>query len=77
MKSLRIAAAIILLGCGPAFAQVGMTTSPTPRLEATSPIGMSPGAPVAQTGIPVGIRSNFVQVPGLLASGSFICRGMI
>jgi hypothetical protein len=77
VKSLGIAAAMIFLGCSPAFAQVGMTTSPTPGLEATSPLGMSPGAPVAQTGIPLGIRLNFVQVPGLLASASFICRGMI
>jgi hypothetical protein len=54
MKSLRIAAAMMFLGCGPALAQVGMTTSPTPGLEATSPLGMSPGAPVAPAGIPFG-----------------------
>jgi len=52
MKSLRIAAAMILLGCGLAFAQVGMTTSPTRGLEATSPLVISPGAPVAQSRIP-------------------------
>jgi hypothetical protein len=66
MKSLRIAAAIILLGCGPAFAQVGMTTSPTPGLEATSPLGMSPGAPVAQTGIPLGATE--LASPGISAA---------
>jgi hypothetical protein len=54
MKSLRIAVAMILPGCGPAFAQVGMTGSPTRGLDVTSPLGMLPGAPVAQTRIPSG-----------------------
>jgi hypothetical protein len=68
MKGLRIAAAMIFLGCSPAFAQVGMTTSPTPGLEATSPLGMSPGAPVAQTGIPLGATE--LASPGLSAAAT-------
>jgi multidrug efflux system membrane fusion protein len=70
MKSLRIAAAMILLGCSPAFAQIGMTTGPTPGLEATSPLGMSPGAPVAQTGIP--LKANFPNAAHRLWPGELV-----
>jgi hypothetical protein len=66
MRSVRIAAAMMLLGCSPAFTQVGMTTSPTPGLEATSPLGMSSGAPVAQTGIPLGATE--LASPGISAA---------
>ena len=45
-----------------------MTTSPTPGLEATSPLGMSPGAPVAQTGIPLGATALASPGSGLLVS---------
>jgi hypothetical protein len=64
MKSLWIAATTIFLGCGSAFAQVGMTTSPSPGLEATSPLVMSPGAPVAQTGIPWAFAQTLFRCRG-------------
>ena len=43
-----------LLGCNPAFAQVGGVGIPTPGIAATSPLGMAPGSSVSPTGIPMG-----------------------
>jgi hypothetical protein len=76
MKYLWIALVTISLGCGSVFAQVGMTTSPTPGIEATSPLGMSPGisfgvspdAAVAPTGIPLGATE--LASPGISPAAS-------
>ncbi|MGA2125296.1 MAG: hypothetical protein ABSG76_04000, partial [Xanthobacteraceae bacterium] len=53
--------------CGTAFAQVGGMGSSTPRIGATSPLGMTlgmaPGSPVPPAGIPLG--SMELASPGL------------
>jgi hypothetical protein len=58
MRRLWMIAAIAMLGCSPAFAQVGGMSVPTPGIAATSPLGMSgalqPGTSVGPTGIPLG-----------------------
>jgi len=76
MKYQWVALVTISLGCSSAFAQVGMTTSPTPGIEATSPLGMSPGmsfgvspgAAVAPTGIPLGATE--LASPGISPAAS-------
>lgn len=45
---------IVLLGCHPVSAQVGVMGSPTPGMGATSPLGITPGLPVPPAGIPFG-----------------------
>jgi hypothetical protein len=58
MRRLWMIAATAMLGCSPAFAQVGGVSVPTPGIAATSPLGMSgalqPGTSVGPTGIPLG-----------------------
>ena len=58
-----------LFGCNAAFAQITGTDSILP-LEATSPLGMGPGSPVAPTGIPLGATE--MASPGMspLTSGA-------
>jgi hypothetical protein len=68
MKRLWIATVVAtLLSCGsafsPAFSQVGGMGSPTPGIAATSPLGMTPGASVQPTGIPLGATE--LASPGL------------
>jgi hypothetical protein len=47
--------AVVLLGCGSAYAQIGgMNISPGAPLGITSPLGLGPGSPVAPSGIPMG-----------------------
>jgi hypothetical protein len=52
-----------LLGCNPAFAQVGGVGIPTPGIAATSPLGMAPGSSVSPTGIPMGATE--IVSPGI------------
>jgi hypothetical protein len=58
MRRLWMTAAMAMLGCSPAFAQVGGTSVPTPGIAATSPLGvlgaLQPGTSVGPTGIPLG-----------------------
>ena len=62
MRCALIAALLgALFGCNPVFAQ--QMVSPIPGLEATSPLGMVPGSPVAPIGIPLG--STELASPGL------------
>src|SRR5438445_4758391 len=58
-----VTAAVVLLSCGSAFAQVGVMGSPTPSVGATSPLGMTPGSSVAPTGLPMGATQ--LASPGL------------
>ena len=63
--------AAVLLGCWPAYAQVGgMGISPGPPLGMTSPLGVGPGSPVAPTRIPMGATE--LTSPGVspLTSGA-------
>ena len=55
-----------LLGCSPAFAQVGMVTGTPAVLGVTSPLGIGPGAPVGATGIPLGATE--LATPGVSPS---------
>jgi len=48
------ATAAVLLGCGPASAQLGASVFPGPALGMTSPLGVGPSSPVPQTRIPLG-----------------------
>jgi hypothetical protein len=52
-----------LFGSTAVFAQVGGAGIPTPGISATSPLGMTPGSPVAPTGIPMGATE--LASPGL------------
>jgi len=52
-RVLMAALLAVLFGCSAAFAQITGTDS-IPPLEATSPLGVGPGLPVAPTGIPLG-----------------------
>jgi hypothetical protein len=65
--ALIVAMLAILFLCNTAVAQVGGMGSPTPRIGATSPLGMTlgmaPGAPVPPAGIPMG--STEIASPGL------------
>ena len=64
MRQFLIAAVTCsLLGCGPAFAQVGMITGAPASLGVTSPLGLGPGAPVGATGIPLGATE--LSTPGV------------
>ena len=54
---------LLLAGCGPAFAQVGMITGAPAPLGVTSPLGFGPGAPVGATGIPLGATE--LATPGV------------
>jgi hypothetical protein len=62
MTRFGMATAAVLLGCGAAYAQAPMSTSPLPPLGMTSPLGI-PNAPVGQTGIPLGATE--LATPGV------------
>jgi hypothetical protein len=62
MTRFGMATAAVLLGCGAAYAQAPMSTSPLPPLGLTSPLGI-PNAPVGQTGIPLGATE--LATPGV------------
>ena len=53
MTRFAVATAAVLLGCGSAYAQAPLSTSPLPPLGVTSPLGI-PNAPVGHTGVPLG-----------------------
>jgi len=57
-----VATAAVLLGCGAAYAQAPLSTSPLPALGVTSPLGI-PNAPVGHTGIPLGATE--LATPGV------------
>ena len=63
MTRFAVATAAVLLGCGSAYAQVGMNISPGPPLGMTSPLGVGPGSPVARTSIPMGATE--LATPGV------------
>jgi hypothetical protein len=81
MKRLWTIAAITMLGCSTALAQVGGMSVPTPGIAATSPLGMpggsQPGTSVGPTGIPLGatelaapgISPMLTDPTGMMASG--------
>jgi len=46
-----------------ATAQISGMASPTPTIDATSPLGMGTGSPVSQTGIPLGATE--IASPGV------------
>jgi hypothetical protein len=61
MRPLLIIATVgSLLGCSPAFAQVGTVM---PSLGTTSSLGMVPGAPVGPNGLQVGASPTVTPVP--------------
>src|SRR6516162_10015497 len=62
MTRFAVATAAVLLGCGSAYAQAPLSTSPLPPLGLTSPLGI-PNAPVGQTGIPLGATE--LATPGV------------
>jgi hypothetical protein len=62
MRRFAMAAAVVLLGCGSAYARARMNVSPLPALGMTSPLGI-PNAPVGQTGIPLGATE--LATPGV------------
>src|SRR6516162_6243632 len=62
MTRFAVATAAVLLGCGSAYAQAPMSTSPLPPLGMTSPLGI-PNAPVGQTEIPLGATE--LATPGV------------
>jgi hypothetical protein len=80
MKRFWTIAAITMLGCSTALAQVGGMSVPTPGIAATSPLGMpggsQPGTSVGPTGIPLGATelaapgiSSMLSDPTAMASG--------
>lgn len=87
MKRLWMAAAMAMLSCSTALAQVGGTSVPTPGIAATSPLGIpggsQPGTSVGPTGIPLGateltspgISPMFVDPTGMMASGTACSAG--
>ena len=63
--------AAVLLGCWPAYAQVGgMGIFPGPALGMTSPLGVGPGSPVAPTRIPMGATELTSSGVSPLTSGA-------
>jgi hypothetical protein len=62
MTRFAVATAAVLLGCGSAYAQAPLSTSPLPPLGLTSPLGI-PNAPVGQTGVPLGATE--LATPGV------------
>ena len=63
--------ATVLLGCWPAYAQVGgMGIFPGPALGMTSPLGVGPGSPVAPTRIPMGATELTSSGVSPLTSGA-------
>jgi hypothetical protein len=71
------ATAAVLLGCGPASAQLGASVFPGPALGMTSPLGVGPSSPVPQTRIPLGATE--LASPGVspTMSGTFPELGSI
>jgi hypothetical protein len=82
MRHLWMVAAIAMLGCSTALAQVGGMNIPTPGIAATSPLGTTGdsqlGTSVGPTGIPLGateltspgISPMFTDPTGMMASGT-------
>jgi hypothetical protein len=72
-----------LLGCNPAFAQVGGIGSPAPGMGLTSPFGMSSAAgTVGPAGLPLGATELATPglspaPPGTLGSGFTICSAVV
>ena len=67
MRPFQIAAvACSLLGCDPAFAQVGVITGAPAPLGVTSPLGLGSGSPVGPIGIPLGATE--MATPGVSAN---------
>ena len=62
MTRFAVATAAVLLGCGSAYAQAPLNTSPLPPLGLTSPLGI-PNAPVGHTGVPLGATE--LATPGV------------
>ena len=62
MMRFAMATAAVLLGCGSAYAQAPLSTSPLPPLGLTSPLGI-PNAPVGHTGVPLGATE--LATPGV------------
>jgi hypothetical protein len=62
MTRFAVATAAVLLGCGSAYAQAPLSTSPLPPLGVTSPFGI-PNAPVGHTGVPLGATE--LATPGV------------
>jgi hypothetical protein len=62
MTRFAVATAAVLLGCGAAYAQAPLSTSPLPPLGLTSPLGI-PNAPVGHTGVPLGATE--LATPGV------------
>src|SRR6516165_10715925 len=62
MTRFAVATAAVLLGCGSAYAQAPLSTSPLPPLGLTSPLGI-PNAPVGHTGVPLGATE--LATPGV------------
>jgi hypothetical protein len=62
MTRFAVATAAVLLGCGSAYAQAPLSTSPLPPLGVTSPLGI-PNAPVGHTGVPLGATE--LATPGV------------
>ena len=54
---------VALFDCNPVFAQAGTIGSPTPGINATTPLGVAPGASTSPIGIPLG--STELASPGL------------
>jgi hypothetical protein len=87
MKRLWMAVAIVALGCGSAFAQVGGVSVPTPGIATTSPLGMSGGSQsgtsVGPTGIPLGateltspgISPMLIDPTAMMSSGATCAAG--
>jgi hypothetical protein len=83
-RELIIAATLAtLLGCNPAFAQVGVIGSPPPGMGLTSPFGMSSAAgTVGPAGLPLGATELATPglspaPPGTLGSGFTICSAVV
>src|SRR5580692_10933747 len=72
-----------LLGCNPAFAQVGVIGSPPPGIGLTSPCGMrSAAGTVGPAGRPLGATELATPglrpaPPGTLGSGFTICSAVV
>jgi hypothetical protein len=63
MRSATATAILAVLFCTPALAQMSGDGSPPPAIGATSTLGITPGSPVAPTGIPMGAME--LSSPGI------------
>src|ERR1700759_5440580 len=66
-RVLIVATTALLLSYGPGYAQMALPGAglpgASPGMGSTSPLGMSPGAPVGATGIPMGATE--LTTPGI------------